>query len=196
MDTITFNYRKCDTCKDWGNSQDHTHIEVDIEGILEEKDYILHLPSLEAETAVLVEGITAYRYFWDKADIYRIASSQTIASVANCLCEECIRYSLSLIPHYGDGAYCTLNEGLKSVDVPKRVIHTHGVDIRGMNYRAIIKIMLPEKFKLIKKTAGVTKSIPLGQKLKMKQLVLAEKGSLRIIGFQEWKNNRWIDLVV
>jgi hypothetical protein len=196
MDTITFNYRKCDTCKEWGNSQDYTHIEIDVEGILEEKDYITDLPSLEAETAELVEGITAYRYFWDKADIYRIASSQTIASVANCLCEECIRYSLSLIPHYGDGAYCTLNEGLKSVDVPKRVIHTHGVDIRGMNYRAIIKIMLPEKFKLIKKTAGVTKSVPLGQKLKMKQLVFAEKGSLRIIGFQEWKNNRWIDLVV
>lgn len=194
MDGITYVYEKCDTCKDWGITQEHTHVEIDVEGLLEEQDYILHKPSYEAETSYLIDGIIAYHYFRDKAVIHKIRSSQTIASSANCLCEDCIQYSLSQIPHYGDGAYCTLNHGLNTTDVPRRVIHSHGIDIRSMKYRAIIKILLPDKFKLIKKTAGVVRSKPIGKKLKMKDLVYAEKESLTILGFQEWINGEWVDI--
>lgn len=183
---------KCEVCEKWGiPPKPHIHIEEDVEGLLEITDLKKDRNTLEAENAELSEAIV-YRYVWSPSDLFKISSSQLIASVAKCLCVNCIKYSLSFIPHYGDGAYCTTNEQLK-LENP-RVIHAHGINIRKMNYRVVTRIKNVSSFKKIKKTAGVIRSVPIGQSLYVDQLVFSDKNAIKIIGFQKWDGKEWIDV--
>ncbi|MBA2876908.1 hypothetical protein [Thermaerobacillus caldiproteolyticus] len=183
---------RCNVCEKWGiPPEPHLHIEEDVEGLLEITDLEKNENTLEAENAELSEAIV-YRYVWSPSDLFKIASSQLIASVAKCFCINCINYSLSFIPHYGDGAYCTANEQLK-LESP-RVIHAHGIDIRGMNYRVVMRVKNISGFKKIKKTAGVIRSVPIGKKLYVGQLVFCDEKAIKIIGFQKWDGKEWIDV--
>jgi hypothetical protein len=187
-------FAKCDTCKDWGIKSAFFQSEESLRGLLRSDDYGSHSPSLKAADADLYDGVVAYKYFWNPGDIDIIIGSQNIASFAKCFCWECIHYSLALIPHYGDGAYCTFNEGLK--DAPPRVIHSHGVDIRTMNYRAVFKIINSCGFRVIEGTAGVTRSIPGTQGMYQNRVVLANLDSIQLLGFQKWNGSFWEDLAI
>lgn len=172
----------------------HLHIEEDIEGLLEQVDFERNANTKVAESIQLQKGTLVYRYFQSAADIGIISSSQNIASRAYCLCADCLKYSLSFVPHYGDGAYCTTNEQLK-IEQP-RVYHSHGINIREMNYRVVMRIKDVTAFKKVKNTAGVIRSVPLGKQLLVNDLVLAKQGSLKIIGFQQWDGASWIDILL
>ncbi|EPY7708315.1 hypothetical protein ACN1JM_000356 [Bacillus pacificus] len=185
---------RCGTCEQWGNeNHSHLHIEKTVEGLLEMRDLEQSQTTLEAEKVDLSEAII-YRYVWASADLFKMSSSQSIASVAHCLCIDCINYSLSFVPHYGDGAYCTTNGELKKES--PRVMHTHGIDIRGMNYRVLMRIKDTSNFKKIKNTAGVTRSIPVGQKLHKGMLVFSDENAIKIIGFQQWDGEKWEDVLL
>lgn len=187
--------QKCDVCKEWGTEGNpHIHLEEEVEGLLEQIDIEKSAYTARAEMTDLVDGLIVYRYVWSPADLFKIASSQLLASLSKCICINCIKYSLSFTPHYGDGAYCTYNEKLKT-ETP-RVIHTHGIDIREMNYRAIIRIRDVSKFKKFNKTAGVIKSIPLGQELYEKDLVFTDENTVKVINFQKWDGTKWIDVLL
>ncbi|WP_409292763.1 hypothetical protein [Peribacillus sp. SCS-37] len=186
--------KRCNTCETWGTEpHPHNHIEEEVEGLLELIDLNRSDNTYTAENAKLRESII-YRYVWSPSDLFKIDSSQSIASVAHCLCINCIKYSLSFVPHYGDGAYCTANEHLK-LEHP-RVVHSHGIDIRDMNYRIVMRIRDTAKFKKISKTAGVIRSIPEGQELYVGGLVFSEKNTIKVIGFQEWNGHEWVDILL
>lgn len=186
---------RCSKCHDWGNPPStHLHIEEEIEGILEITDINRNEDTKNAENINLEDQIIVYRYLMMESDLFLISSSQTIASKALCLCKDCLEYSLSFIPHYGDGAYCTTNEYLKTEH--PRIFHTHGIDIREMNYRVIMKIKQAAKFKKVQKTAGVIRSVPHGEELFVNKVVLADKSSLKIIGFQKWNGYKWVDVLL
>lgn len=186
--------KRCETCEEWGDKpHQHLHIEEDIEGLLETSELKHSQATLEAEKVDLSEAII-YRYVWTPTDLFKMSSSQSIASVAHCLCIDCINYSLSFVPHYGDGAYCTTNGQLKKES--PRVVHTHGIDIRGMNYRALMRIKDTSNFKKIKNTAGVTRSVPVGKKLHRGELVFSDKQAIKIIGFQQWDGQEWKDVLL
>lgn len=185
---------RCSICENWGvEPHPHKHIEEDVEGLLEIVDLEKSNNTYISESTNISEAII-YRYVWSPSDLFKIDSSQKIASVAQCLCINCINYSLSFVPHYGDGAYCTVNEHLK-LENP-RVLHSHGIDIRGMNYRVVMRIRDTKNFMKIRKTAGVIKSIPVGQKLFVSDLVFTDKNSIKIIGFQEWNGEEWVDILL
>jgi hypothetical protein len=185
---------RCKSCEEWGvRPHPHNHIEEDVEGLLEIFDLKKSQNTYIAENTILSDSII-YRYVWSPSDLFKIDSSQSIASVAKCLCINCINYSLSFVPHYGDGAYCTANENLK-LENP-RVVHSHGIDIREMNFRVVMRIRDNAKFKKIRKTAGVIRSIPEGQELFVDGLVFSDKNSIKVIGFQEWNGEEWVDILL
>lgn len=186
---------RCDVCKNWGvRPLKHSHIEIGLSGLLEEIDLKRTLHTELSETIELDKGTILYRYFQMKSDISIISSSQKIASRTHCLCHNCLLYSLSFVPHYGDGAYCTTNEHLK-VEHP-RVIHSHGINIREMNYRAVLRLKDATTFTKIEKTAGVVKNIPIGEQFFLSDLVFTADNVIKIIGFQEWDGLSWNDILL
>lgn len=184
----------CAVCENWGRNDPHLHNEEEIEGLLEDFYFIENEISAEFEYTDLKDGIIVYRYVSEPDDLFKIASSNSIASLAKCMCIDCLRYSLSFIPHYGDGAYCTYNENLKNEN--PRVIHTHGINIRNMNYRVVLRIRDSKMFKKIKRTAGVIKSVPNGKSFYKNELVFSEKNSIKIICFQKWNGHEWVDILL
>jgi hypothetical protein len=186
--------QKCIVCEAWGKNDKHLHIEEEIEGLLEQTDIERNETTEENELLNLHDDIIVYRYVWSASDLFKIAANHSLASVSKCLCINCIRYSLSFIPHYGDGAYCTSNENLKNED--PRIIHSHGIYIREMNYRVVLKINDVSFYKKISRTAGVIRSIPDGQELLEGDLVFTEKGTIKIINFQQWNGNDWVDIIL
>jgi len=187
---------RCSTCRDWGKDESclHSHIEEDVEGLLEPLVIQQNPSTIAYEEQTLEVGTIAYKYVQWSADLNLVEASQKIASKAQCLCINCIRYSLSFVPHYGDGAYCTLNEQLKREN--PRIIHTHGIDIRAMDYRVVMKILEPITFKKISRTAGVVRSIPLSQQLYVGKPVLTDELAVKIICFQRWDGKSWSDILL
>jgi hypothetical protein len=186
---------RCSVCRDWGSPPTkHIHLEEEIEGLLEQIDFQRTTETKYFEEMALENGSIIYRYFSPVSDIGIISSSQKLASKAHCLCANCLRYNLSFVPHYGDGAYCTTNESLKNEH--PRIFHSHGIDIRDMNFRAILKIKDVTNFKKFKNTAGVVRSTPIGQELEVGQLVFTDENAVKVIGFQKWDGNSWIDVIL
>lgn len=188
-------FSRCSVCNDWGkHPTKHIHIEEEIEGLLEEIDINRTSATKFFEETALENGSIVYRYFSPVADIGIISASQKLASRVNCLCGNCLKYSLSFVPHYGDGAYCTTNEMLKNEH--PRVYHSHGIDIREMNFRAILKIRDVSNFKKHKNTAGVIRSTPIGQELEVGRLVFTDENAVKVIGFQRWEGTSWVDVIL
>ncbi len=185
---------RCDVCKEWGTETLHIHQEEEIEGLLENLDIKRSDLTKDTELEELEDGSIVYRYLLHENDLSLINSSQLLASRAMCMCRECLKYSLSFVPHYGDGAYCTHNNYLKTEH--PRIMHSHGIDIRAMDYRAIIKIKDSNLFKKIDRTAGVIKSVPEGKELMVEDLVFTDEDSIKIIGFQKWTGNGWEDILL
>ncbi|MCK2017960.1 hypothetical protein ACDZ29_23340 [Peribacillus sp. RS7] len=186
---------RCSRCKEWGNPPStHLHKEEEIEGILEITDINRDRETRLSEDMQLEDGLIVYRYLLWESDLFLISSSQTMASKALCLCRDCLEYSLSFIPHYGDGAYCTSNDYLKNEN--PRILHSHGIDIRGMNFRVVMKVRDASNFKKVKKTAGVIRSTPIGENLYVNKLVFSDKESLKIICYQQWNGHSWEDVLL
>jgi hypothetical protein len=185
---------RCEICKNWGLDSPHRHMEEQLKGLLEPSDIKNKQSTKLFEEEELSASTIIYRYVHSENDLALIKSSQKLASRALCLCKECLKYNLSFTPHYGDGAYSTINESLKNEH--PRVMHTHGIDIRSMDYRVILRINNIGKFNKIEKTAGVIRSIPLGKSLKRNDLVFTDEAAIKVIGFQKWNGNEWEDFLI
>lgn len=191
---MRLHYLRCSLCEFWGTGQDHIHIEATISGT----QSISHFDSesTEVESIVLQQGEIIYKYFSSKNDIHLIRGSQTIGSIAHCMCESCLLETLATpFPHYGDGAYGTLHKGLKDQGVAEEVIQAHGINIWAMDYRVKLRVLNDISLKKIARTGGVIRSVPT-MALRRNEIVLADKGDIEIIGFEQWDGTSWVDSLV
>ena len=158
-----------------------------------------------AEGQALAVGVEAYHYFegtkvppgWSIPLWRVIATQRSIGSGVRCLSEAEIVHSVegaspSARPHYGDGAYCTLHTDFAAARPP--VVIAHGIDQETVRFRAVFRIMQPDRFRKFPATGGVTRSIPSAAQLERNQLVSVgdATGEIRLLRIERYEAPQWI----
>lgn len=148
---------------------------------------------VEAENAVLVEGTEFYHYFSSGRELFdSIKTMRRIASRAHCKCSDCLRRSMTTRePHYGDGAYGTLNTGIEPTRGFDPVVAAHGINPGMLPFRAVVRLINPSEFVKFQGTGGVVRSCPVGP-LTRDELVFTEDTQAIVIRIEKWDGQKWV----
>jgi hypothetical protein len=151
---------------------------------------------LRYEDHALEEGDYLYHYFADN-DIYLefIKKNLVTSSTAQCMCKECIERSMETEePHYGDGAYATLNHTFSpQLTVINSVTRAHGIKFEERHFRAKIRIINPSAFRKFQRTGGVVRSILPKDKIVLRgKYYYFSRGDAMVISIEEWDGTRWM----
>ena len=151
----------------------------------------------EFEDYELESGDIIYYYF-EKEHKELIIDSRDVCSGARCICEDCILESIDKTieirnPHYGDGVYFTLNNGLNTARDYVKFCHEEVVAKRKIR----VKFMLKDDMRLTKiaNTAGVLKSNEGEKSFESGTLIFANKDRkkeiVKYICLEEYTNGEW-----
>lgn len=149
----------------------------------------------EAEEATINQNIHFYHYFMDSAEIFnKIKTMLTIGSKAHCKCNNCLSKSMnSDNPHYGDGAYGTLNDSFSPMTDNDSVTGAHGLNFFYLPFRAVVLLKKSADFIKFAKTGGVLRSIP-KRTLTRFELLMLEPKQGQVIRIEKWNGNDWVPI--
>lgn len=155
----------------------------------------------EAELTEPRTGTVVYHYFpadnKDGLPLWKIIYiDKAVGSRVRCMTETEILQSVRNAsaqhkPHYGDGAYCTLHRDFSRACTA--VQHAHGLDPNRCQYRAVLVIDQPERFRKFQSTGGVMRSIPREEYLTKGQLVKIgdATGEARLLWIEAFTDGAW-----
>ena len=151
----------------------------------------------QAEIDTLNDTTVFYHYFYNDAALaQKILQERVVKSRIQCMCINCINnYLHSGIPHYGDGAYGTVNEALcpDETQNPVSISRAHGIDFKNRPYRAVVKLKSPTAFVKFDKTGGVLRSQPeLGITLVRGELCAHSIDDAEVIRVEFWNGSDWL----